>query len=220
MSRLGAERVGSPGALSSLRSKMKIPVETQQEMHFSSNEETDIWIKDYVDWEPTVARKQVEDAETAIKKEQEYLRKIEYTGLTTREPKKTIQEMLNDIGDSLSNIASSAYQEDAKHEDDEHTELGKQSEDGEPGWVMCTSPKMIQQRMARFRQKQMKLDQLTQPGLRDTANYFRYRHQKYCTTKLSVPAVVKLHSDDVAATPPHTTFGELTETLDIMHGIS
>jgi len=35
-------------------------------MHFLSNEEKEKWIEDYVDREPAVARKRVEDAETAI----------------------------------------------------------------------------------------------------------------------------------------------------------
>ena len=42
----------------------------------------------------------------------------------------------------------------------------------------------------------------------------------YGTTKLNVPAVVKLHMDDDAANPAPTTFGELTESLDIIPGIS
>jgi hypothetical protein len=32
---------------------------------------------------------------------------------------------------------------------------------------------MVQQRMERFQQKQMKLDKLTQPGWEDAADYFR-----------------------------------------------
>jgi hypothetical protein len=38
------------------------------------------------------------------------------------------------------------------------------SEDDEPGWVMGTITKTVQQHMERFRQKQMKIDELTQTG--------------------------------------------------------
>jgi hypothetical protein len=38
---------------------------------------------------------------------------------------------------------------------------------------MGTISKMVQQRMESFRQKQMKLDELTQPRWEDAADYFR-----------------------------------------------
>jgi hypothetical protein len=47
------------------------------------------------------------------------------------------------------------------------------SEDDEPGWVMGTITKTVRQGMERFRQKQMKLDELTQPGWEDAAGYIR-----------------------------------------------
>jgi len=46
-------------------------------------------------------------------------------------------------------------------------------DDDEPGWVMGTITKMVQQRMKSFQQKQMKFDQLTQPRWEDAADYFR-----------------------------------------------
>jgi hypothetical protein len=52
---------------------------------------------------------------------------------------------------------------------------------------MGTITKTVQQRMERFRQKQMKLDELTQPGWEDPAYYFRERYKKYGTTELRVP---------------------------------
>jgi len=68
--------------------------------------------------------------------------------------------------------------------------------------------------MERFRQKQMKLDELMQPGCRDTADYFCERDKKYGTTELKVPAVVQPQmADDAASTVP-TTFSEPLETLD------
>ena len=67
---------------------------------------------------------------------------------------------------------------------------------------------------------QMKLDELTQPGCRDSADYFCERDKKYGTTELKVPAVVKPHTDNNAAIPAPSTFGELMESVDIIPGIS
>jgi len=74
---LEAERVRALGAWRSLRSKKKLSVEKQRETHILSNEKKEKWIKDYVDRETTVARKQVQDAETAIMQEQEHMRNVE-----------------------------------------------------------------------------------------------------------------------------------------------
>jgi len=57
--------------------------------------------------ETAVARKRVEDAETAIEQEQEDMRSAESGGLISREPGQTFEEMLDAIGDSLSDLASS-----------------------------------------------------------------------------------------------------------------
>jgi hypothetical protein len=81
--------------------------------------------------------------------------------------------MLVAIRDSLSDLASSKDGEAGEDEDDEEIQQGKLSEDDEPGWVMGTITKTVQQRMKMFRQKQMKLDELTQPGWEDVADYFR-----------------------------------------------
>jgi len=138
-----------------------------------SNEKNEQWIEDYVERETAVARKRVEDAETAIKQKQEDISNVEKAGLTTRKPEKTFDEMLNGIRDSLSDLASSHDEEDAEDdEDDKDAEQGKLSEYDEPGWVIGTIPNTVQRRMERFWQKQMKLDQLTQPGWGDAAYYF------------------------------------------------
>jgi hypothetical protein len=65
----------------------------------------------------------------------------------------------------------------------------------------------------------MKLDELTQPGCQDAADYFRERDMKYGTTELSVPAVVQPQTNDDPPAPPPATFGELRERLDIVKGI-
>jgi len=104
------------------------------------------------------------------------------------------QDMLDAIRVSLSNLTCSYNAEDG--EDDEDTEQGKLSKEDKPGWVMGTMLKTVQQRMQRYRQNQIKLDELTQPGWGDVADYFGGRENKYGRTELQVPAVVKLHKDD------------------------
>ena len=74
--------------------------------------------------------------------------------------------------------------------------------------------------MESFRQKQMRLDELTNPGWGDTADYFRERDMKYRTTESKIPAVVTPQTDTTAATPSPTTFGELMQVLDIVPGQS
>ena len=95
------------------------------------------------------------------------------------------------IGDSLSDITSSDDGEDGTDEDIKETEQGQLSKDDEPGWVMGTITKTVQQHMERFRQKQMKREELTQPGWEDAADYFLKRDKKYGTSELTVPAVVQ-----------------------------
>jgi len=72
--------------------------------------------------------------------------------------------------------------------------------------------------MESFRQKQMRLEELMQPGWGDAANYFLERDMKYGTTELMVRAVVKPQTDTTAVTPSATTFGELLQDLDIVSG--
>jgi hypothetical protein len=75
--------------------------------------------------------------------------------LTTTKPEITFEEMLNAVGDSLSDLESSEDEEDGEDEDDdeEDTEHGKMSEDNKPGWVMGTIPKTVQHRMESVPQK-------------------------------------------------------------------
>jgi len=100
----------------------------------------------------------VEDAEAAVQLEQDDMTHAEIAGLTSRNPEMRFEEMVVAIGDSLSDVASSNDGEDGEDDDDEETERGKLSEDDEPGWVMRTITKTVQQHMKRFCHKQMKLD--------------------------------------------------------------
>ena len=83
--------------------------------------------------ETAVARMRAEDAETAMKQVQEEMRNAENAGLTTTKPEPTFEEMLNAIGDSLSDLARFEYGEDGEDEDDDenHPELSKRSRDDE-----------------------------------------------------------------------------------------
>jgi hypothetical protein len=147
-----------------LRSTKKLAAEKRRETHFLYNDEKENWVKDFVERETAGARKRVEDAEAAVQQEQDDMTNAELAGLTSREPKKTFEEMLVAIGDSLSDLASSNDGEDGEDEDDGESEQGKLGEDDEPGWVMGTISKMVQQRVERFRQKQMMFDEFTLPG--------------------------------------------------------
>ena len=64
---LEAERIRTLGALRSVRTKKKLVAEKRPETHILSNEDKEKWIEDYVERETAGARKQVEDAEAAVK---------------------------------------------------------------------------------------------------------------------------------------------------------
>jgi hypothetical protein len=217
---LEAERIRALGALRSLRSKKKLAPEKRRATHFLSIEDREKRLEDYCERETAGARKRVEDAEAAVQQEQDDMVHTEIAGLTSgREPEKTFEEMMVAIGDSLSDLASSDDGEDGEDEHEE-TEQRRLSEDDEPGWVMGTITKTVQQGMESFRQKQMKLDELTQQGWEDAADYFRERDKKYGTAELRLPVVVQPQTDDGASALPPTTFGELMERLDDVPGIS
>jgi len=201
---LEAEQVPASGALRSLRSKKKLAVEKRQETHFLSNKEKEKWIEDFVERQTTVARKRVQDTETVM------MQQLKDMTTATGKPETTFAAMLNAIGDSLSDLASSDDEQagEGKEDDEEDTELGKLNDDDEPGWVMGTISKMVQHRMESFRQKQIKLDELTQPGCKDAAKYFRERDMKYGTAELKVLAVVTPQIDTTAASASPPTAGE------------
>jgi len=142
--------------------------------------------------------------------------------LTTTKRETTLEEMLNAIGGSLSDLVSSDDGEDGEDEDaaEEDPELGKLSEDDEPGWVMGTISETVLHQMKGFRPKQMKHDKLIQPGWGDTTDYFRKSDKKYGMTELKVsPGIQPQMADDAASSGP-TTVGESMETLDSVPGIS
>jgi len=143
-------------------------------------------------------------------------------GLTTTKPETRFEEMLNTIRDSLSDLASSDQGEDGEEADDREKDpdLGKLSEDDQPSWVMGTISETVQHHLERFWQKQMKLDELTQPGWGDAAEYFHEQDKNHGTTELMVPAVIQPQMENHSTWSGLTTFGELMETLDTIFGIS
>jgi hypothetical protein len=145
-----------------LKSKKKLAVEKRRETLFLSNEQKGKWIHHYVERETAAAKKRVADPEAVVQQGQDNMRHAVISGLTSREPEKTFANMLVAVGDSLSDLASSDDGEDGEDEGDEETEQGSLNKDDEPSWVMGTITKTVQQRMERFRQKQMKLDKLTE----------------------------------------------------------
>jgi len=70
--------------------------------------------------------------------------------------------------------------------------------------------------MESFRQNQKRLDELTQQGLGDAANYFHERDMKYGTAEWKVQVVVGPQIVIPAASPSPTTSGEHVQTLDIV----
>jgi len=69
-------------------------------------------------------------------------------------------------------------------------------------------------------QKQMKVDEVTQPGWEDAADDFGERDKIYGTSGLMVLAVIQPYTVDDAATPTPPIVGDHMECLAIVPGIS
>jgi len=217
---LEAERVRGLGALRSLQSKKELSAKKRRETHFLSHAENEKWIEDYVERETAVATMRVQDAETAIMQELKDMTTAESAWATTRKPETMFEDMLNAIGDSLSDLSSSVNEQDGEDDEDDEgdTELGKPSDDDEAGWVMGSISKRVQHRIRSVWLQPMSLDELMQPGWGDAANYFRESDMKYGTGELMVLVVVRPQIDSTAATTPQATFGEHMQILGIVRG--
>jgi len=171
-SALEAEKIWAWGALGSLRSKNKFLAEKWRETHVLCKEEKQKCIEQLLDSDSAEARERVQDAETAIMQEQEHMRNVEKGRSTTVKPETPFQAMLNAIGDSLSDLASSTDEEVGEDEDDdeEDSELGKLSEDDEPGRVMGTIFRTVRTAWRAFGRSRWRLrnwrnqDEGTQPS--------------------------------------------------------
>jgi len=113
-----------------------------------------------------VARKRIRDAEAAIPQELKRMTTAESSGATTRKPEVMLDVILNAIGDTLSDLASSNADHNGDEEEDEEedTELGKLSDEDKPCWVMGKISKTVQHHIESIRQKEMRPDELMQPG--------------------------------------------------------
>jgi len=108
----------------------------------------DQWIDDYVERETPPVTKRGEDTVTVIEEEPEYIWNAEHMGLTCSKPERSYVGMLNAIGDSLSDLASSSDAEvgDDK-EDDAHPVWSMQSKHDEAGGVVGTNSTTVQHRV-------------------------------------------------------------------------
>jgi len=217
---LGSRESPSPGGIAQLEIQKEACGEEATRNALLKQWREEKWIEDYVERETTGARKRVEDAEAAVQQEQDNMMHAEITGLTSREPGKTFEEMLVTFWDSLSDLASSNDGADGEDDDHQETEQGKLSEEDETSRVMGTITKTVKQCMERFPQKQMKLDELTQPEWEDAADYVCKWDTKYGTSELRVSAIFQPQTNGDAPAHLPTTFGELMDSLDIVHAKS
>ena len=171
-----------------------------------------------MDRETAVGWKLLEDADEAIMQEQEHMGNVEKAWSATTMSEITLKEVLNAIGDSLSDVASSDAVDDGEDEDDDEGDTGlcKLSEDDQPSWELGSMSKTGHHRMESFWSKEMRLDELTYPAWGAVANKFRERRMKYRITEFQVPAVGKPQTDTTAGTPSTTIFGELKQAHDII----
>jgi hypothetical protein len=188
-------------------------------MHYLSNQQKGTWIENYLERETAGVRKRVEEAPASVQKERDDMTHTEFVGMASREPEMSLDEMLFAFRDSLSDLASSDDEDDGEDEDDEATEQGKLREDDEPGWVMGTISKTGKQRMEHFRQIQIMLDELTQPGCGDAADNFCERHTTYRMAASIVLPLFKQQIEQVVAKPALLAEREHVVTFNIIPGI-
>jgi len=124
-------------------------------MYILINTEQEKCILNFIDRRSTVARKPVQNAETVITEEQEDRRNAENAGSTTWQSDQAFEEMFYAIRDSRSDFAHSNYEEDRedKASGGEDVDLGRLSEDGKPGQVMCIISRTGNRYMQRFWRK-------------------------------------------------------------------
>jgi len=215
-SSFAVERVRAFGALHNRWCRQKYSVEKSRETHFVCTEVKEKIIKDYKNHETAWARKQVVNTETVITQEQEDMSSAEKEQPTTRKPDISFEEMLNAIGNSLSDLVCSDDDEDGDDvEAAADTEFGKVSKDDEPDWVMGTISKTVPHCAVSVWQKRMTLHKLNQPWWEDVAKNFCERDMKHKTSKMIVRAVGKPQTDPPAATPLPITVGEIMQPVDI-----
>jgi hypothetical protein len=78
--------------------------------------------------------------------------------LTNSKPKKTFEERLVAIRDSLTGLGSHDDGVNGEDKDDKNTEPGQLCEDDEPCWVLDTITKIVQQCVNQLQQEKMMFD--------------------------------------------------------------
>jgi hypothetical protein len=151
--------------------KKNLAAERRQETNILNNIENGKWIENYVVIATTVATLKVEETETTIKYRKTDMQRSQGRRLSSREPGEMFEMILDAIGYRLSDLPCSDH--DDHGEDNEDTEQGTLCNDDKRGWVLRTMLKMVHLRRERFRQKQMKLEDLPRPGSGDEASHFR-----------------------------------------------
>jgi len=68
--------------------------------------------------------------------------------------------------------------------------------------------------METFRQKQMKLDELSKTGWEAEGDHFCERDKKYGISELRVLDVIQPQTDDATAAPAATTFSQYMVSLE------
>ena len=107
--------------------------------------------------EIAAARQRVAEVKAAVEREKDsVLRRV-----ATDTTKITFEEMLEAIGDSINNIATSDEEDDKdKEEDGEDNVNSELSDDNKPNWIVGTINKLVQKLLDTFWTKQMKLKKL------------------------------------------------------------
>src|SRR6187551_3430319 len=104
-----SERIRAHNSLHSLKYKKRRKAAESNEIRFMTKKEREKWIENYVERETATARKRAEEADSAWEREKERLA-AEETVMdqpTAVGSKKTFEEMLKDIGDSIEDLATS-----------------------------------------------------------------------------------------------------------------
>jgi hypothetical protein len=178
-------------------------------MKFMSKEGKEKSIVGFVKSETAAAGKRVAETEAAVERERISVLKRAAAGTT----KMTFEEMLEAIGDSVDNVATS----DEEDNDEDNEEDGEDNNDAklgngnEPEWVVDTINQSVPAQLDLLLTKEMNFVELTTLGSADAENDFRTCDRKYITTKLKIQAVVTLNA--ISDTANASKFHHFMDTL-------
>lgn len=184
-----SERIRAHNNLRALKCKKRKKAEGSEEIRDMDSDQRDKWIEDYVERETAAARKRAEEADLAWALEKERLASVSAVDQhpETAESARSFNQMLEDIGESIDDVATSG-EEDEDNEDDDDDEEDEEDIEGESdeeegsGWVPDIVQKSAQRRIDAFREKCMWIEEMTRSGWEDADKYFRERDEKYGVT--------------------------------------